>query len=86
MIAADEAPGEHKAGPDDWSVFPYTSGTTGHPKGCVHTHRSVMHTLVTGCIWSGVHPEMIALATLPFFHVTGMQSSMNSPIYAAPPS
>jgi fatty-acyl-CoA synthase len=24
---------------------------------------------------------MIALATLPFFHVTGMQSSMNSPIY-----
>ncbi len=82
MIAADEVPGEHTAGPDDWSVFPYTSGTTGYPKGCVHTHRSVMHTLVTGCIWSGVHPEMIALATLPFFHVTGMQSSMNSPIYA----
>ncbi|MBK9606837.1 MAG: long-chain fatty acid--CoA ligase [Betaproteobacteria bacterium] len=81
MLAAGETPGEHEAGPDDWSVFPYTSGTTGHPKGCIHTHRSVMHTLVTGCIWSGVHPEMIALATLPFFHVTGMQSSLNSPIY-----
>ena len=81
MLAAGEVPGEHEAGPDDWSVFPYTSGTTGHPKGCIHTHRSVMHTLVTGCIWSGVHPEMIALATLPFFHVTGMQSSLNSPVY-----
>jgi fatty-acyl-CoA synthase len=81
MLAAAEAPGEHEAGPDDWCVFPYTSGTTGHPKGCIHTHRSVMHTLVTGCVWSGVHPEMIVLATLPFFHVTGMQSSMNTPIY-----
>ena len=80
-IGAGQVPGEHQAGPDDWCVFPYTSGTTGYPKGCVHTHRSVMHTLVTGCIWSGVHPEMIALATLPFFHVTGMQSSMNSPVY-----
>ena len=82
MLAADETPGEHEAGPDDWSVFPYTSGTTGHPKGCIHTHRSVMHTIATGCIWSGVHAEMITLATLPFFHVTGMQSSMNSPMYA----
>ena len=81
MLAADHAPSVHTAGPDDWCVFPYTSGTTGHPKGCVHIHRSVMHTLVTGCIWSGVHAEMITLATLPFFHVTGMQSSMNSPIY-----
>ena len=80
-LDADSAPSEHTAGPDDWCVFPYTSGTTGHPKGCVHIHRSVMHTLVTGAIWSGVHPEMIALATLPFFHVTGMQSSMNTPIY-----
>ena len=80
-LEADSAPSEHTAGPDDWCVFPYTSGTTGHPKGCVHIHRSVMHTLVTGAIWSGVHAEMITLATLPFFHVTGMQSSMNTPIY-----
>ena len=79
-LAADLAPGPHTAGPDDWAVFPYTSGTTGHPKGCVHIHRSVMHTLVTGGIWSGVHAEMITLATLPFFHVTGMQSSMNVPL------
>jgi fatty-acyl-CoA synthase len=80
-LAAELAPGPHTAGPDVWAVFPYTSGTTGHPKGCIHIHRSVMHTLVTGGIWSGVHAEMITLATLPFFHVTGMQSSMNIPIY-----
>jgi fatty-acyl-CoA synthase len=81
VMRAAEAPGPHTAGPGDWCVFPYTSGTTGHPKGCIHIHRSVMHTLVVGGIWSGVHAEMITLATLPFFHVTGMQSSMNVPLY-----
>ena len=81
-IGAQLEPSEHTAGPDHLCVFPYTSGTTGHPKGCIHIHRSVMHTIVTGAIWSGVHAEMITLATLPFFHVTGMQSSMNIPMYA----
>jgi fatty-acyl-CoA synthase len=80
-LDAKREPGPHTAGPDDWAVFPYTSGTTGHPKGCIHLHRSVMHTLITGAIWAGVHSEMVTLATLPFFHVTGMQSSMNTPIY-----
>ena len=80
-LAAARAPGVHTAGPGDWCVFPYTSGTTGHPKGCIHIHRSVMHTMVVGGIWSSVHSEMVTLATLPYFHVTGMQSSMNGPIY-----
>ncbi|MEO8135428.1 MAG: AMP-binding protein, partial [Betaproteobacteria bacterium] len=80
-IAAGEVAGEHTAGPGDWCVFPYTSGTTGHPKGCIHTHSGVMHTLVTGGVWSGVNPEMVTLASLPYFHVTGMQSSMNTPIF-----
>ena len=80
-LDAQRVPGPHTAGPDDWAVFPYTSGTTGQPKGCIHIHRSVMHTLVTAAIWSGVHAEMVTLATLPFFHATGMQSSMNIPIY-----
>ena len=29
---------------DDLCVMPYTSGTTGNPKGCMHRHRSVMFT------------------------------------------
>ena len=41
------APGPLTVGPDDLCVLPYTSGTTGRPKGCMHTHRTVMHTALT---------------------------------------
>jgi fatty-acyl-CoA synthase len=80
-IAAGLAPSEHTAGPDDLACMPYTSGTTGEPKGCMHTHRSVMHTLVGGGEWFRTVPELVYLGVLPYFHVTGMQNSMNGPIY-----
>jgi fatty-acyl-CoA synthase len=81
-IAAQHAPRLHQAGPDDLACMPYTSGTTGKPKGCVHTHRSVMFNAVASPTWSGtVIADNVALAVLPFFHVTGMQSVMNSMIY-----
>lgn len=80
-LAQDLAPSPHTAGPDDLACMPYTSGTTGEPKGCMHTHRSMMHTLVGGCEWFRTLPETVYLAVLPFFHVTGMQGSMNGPIY-----
>ena len=74
-------PGPLTAGPDDLCVMPYTSGTTGNPKGCMHTHRTVMHTLVAGEQWFSMKPDTTRLAVLPFFHVTGMQGSMNGPLY-----
>jgi len=82
-LAAGRAPHPHAAGPDDRAVMPYTSGTTGRPKGCVHTHRSVMFTAVAAPSWIGsTTPDSVALACLPFFHVTGMQSVMNASVYA----
>jgi fatty-acyl-CoA synthase len=61
--------------------MPYTSGTTGQPKGCVHTHAAVMMTAVAGVRWGGGSADGVVLAGLPFFHVTGMQSCMNGPIF-----
>ena len=83
QAALDErlAPAPSQAGPDDLCVMPFTSGTTGLPKGCIHTHATVMFTAVAGAVWFRSIPDTVVLATLPFFHVTGMQGSMNSPIY-----
>jgi fatty-acyl-CoA synthase len=81
-LAAARTPGPVRAGPDDLAVMPYTSGTTGRPKGCMHTHRSVMSTAVGGVHWFGRNQDWVALAVLPFFHVTGMSGSMNGPLYA----
>lgn len=81
-LNADHAPGPLMVGPDDLAVFPYSSGTTGAPKGCMHTHRSVMATAVQGAVWSHGTSESVILATLPYFHVTGMQSAMNGPLYS----
>ncbi|WP_434456630.1 long-chain fatty acid--CoA ligase [Stutzerimonas urumqiensis] len=80
-LAAGHAPGPHTAGPDDHCVFPYSSGTTGAPKGCVHTHYSAMATIVHRAAWTQMSSEAVVLATLPYFHVTGMQGAMSGPIY-----
>jgi len=82
MQALRCAPPPHTAGPHDLCVMPYTSGTTGSPKGCMHTHRSAMSTLVGGVQWFARTQDAVFLSALPFFHVTGMAGSMNGPLYA----
>ncbi|MEH6501429.1 MAG: long-chain-fatty-acid--CoA ligase [Pseudoalteromonas distincta] len=81
-LAANHIPGPLTAGPDDLCVIPYSSGTTGNPKGCVHTHHSVMATTVYGATWTNAQHDVIHLVSVPMFHVTGMQSCMNSTLYA----
>lgn len=81
-LAAGHKPGPHTATPDDLAVMPYTSGTTGFPKGCMHSHRTVMHTVLVGALASSYSADAISLSVLPLFHVTGMQYGMNTPIYA----
>ena len=79
-IGAGHAPAAPTAGPDDLAVLPYTSGTTGYPKGCRHTHATVMSTAAANCAWFGVTADGVQLSVLPMFHVTGMQGGMNGPI------
>jgi fatty-acyl-CoA synthase len=82
IIDADYRPSHHVLGAQDLAVLPYTSGTTGLPKGCMHTNFSVQANTVGAYYWSGHTPNSIHLATLPFFHVTGMVHSMHAPIYS----
>ena len=81
-LDAKHVPSPHHAGPDDLACLLYTSGTTGHPKACMHKHRSLMFNAVSGALWAGgAAPDHVVLLSLPLFHVTGMQISMNASIY-----
>jgi fatty-acyl-CoA synthase len=80
-LGAGRSPGEHTVGAEDLACLPYTSGTTGRPKGCMHTNRTLQATLVSAGLWVNMTPDTVALATLPLFHVTGMQHSMSAPLY-----
>lgn len=67
--------------PTDLAILPYTSGTTGLPKGCMHTQASIMHNAVASGIWGNGTAENITLAVVPMFHITGMVSVMHTSIY-----
>ncbi len=81
VLASGLAPGPIEAGPDELAVMPYTSGTTGQPKGCMHTHRSTMVNAVSMGVWGQVNQGSVGLAVLPMFHVTGMQANLNGTIF-----
>jgi fatty-acyl-CoA synthase len=80
VLAANCQPGPHLAGQDDLAAICYTSGTTGKPKGCMHTHSTLMATTVIISLWQTVSCQEIVLGVVPFFHVTGMQILMNLPL------
>ncbi|MEO6973139.1 MAG: long-chain fatty acid--CoA ligase [Rhodoferax sp.] len=82
-LAGTGEPPVHTVGPADLAILPYTSGTTGLPKGCMHTHASIMHNTVASCLWGNGTPENIVLAVVPMFHATGMVSQMHVAIYVA---
>ena len=70
-LAAGHQPGPHTAAPDDLALLPYTSGTTGLPKGCMHSHRTLMHNVIGGAVWGHGGPEAVGLGVVPMFHITG---------------
>ncbi len=67
-------------GPSDLAILPYTSGTTGLPKGCMHTHASIMHNAVASGLWGNGSAENVVLTVVPMFHITGMVSLMHTSI------
>lgn len=66
---------------EDIALQPYTSGTTGHPKGVLLTHRNLISNV--RCItklFSLPPQEDRMLIPIPMFHITGMTVMMLSPL------
>jgi long-chain acyl-CoA synthetase len=70
---------------DDVACQPYTSGTTGQPKGVLLTHENlrsnaeVSATLAPG---EGTVPDDRMLGVLPLFHIYGMTVTMNATLFS----
>ena len=67
---------------EDVVVLPYSSGTTGYPKGVMLTHRNLTANMAQIEHVFRVEPGVErVIAVLPFFHIYGMQVLMNNVIY-----
>jgi len=82
MLQERGDPPELETGLDDLAVMPYTAGSTGRSKGCMHTHASALANVVSSVLWNTMTCGSVCLSTLPFFHVTGMVHSLHAPILA----
>ncbi|MGW5637313.1 4-coumarate--CoA ligase family protein [Streptomyces sp. NPDC003832] len=65
---------------EDIAALPYSSGTTGTPKGVMLTHRQIATNLVQLDAAVTAGPGERVLAVLPFFHIYGLTALMNAPL------
>lgn len=57
---------------DDTAYLLYTSGTTGHPKGAMLTHASIIHSLLNFRHGYGLTDRDVTMLAVPASHVTGL--------------
>jgi len=66
---------------EDLVTLPYSSGTTGLPKGVMLTHHNLVANLAQAQHAVVMGSDEVVIAVLPFFHIYGMQVLMNGVLH-----
>ena len=67
---------------DDVAFWLYTSGTTGAPKGAMHLHRHLVHTVAGyGLAVLGVEPDDVVFSAAKLFFAYGLGNALTIPLY-----
>ena len=68
---------------DDIAALNYTGGTTGLPKGCIHTHGDMLYTCASFLpVALGLDAERISLNFMPEFWIAGENAGLLYPVFA----
>src|SRR2546423_36885 len=87
LLSASPQPGVEPTSKDDAAFWLYSSGTTGFPKGAVHLHHDIVHTVV--CYAQGVlgitaTDRTFSVAKL--FFAYGLGNALTLPLAAPAPT
>ncbi len=71
------------AGLDEVAALNYTGGTTGMPKGCVHTQRDMVYTAAANHgVAMTLAPDSVLLSFFPQFWIAGENAGLIMPFFA----
>lgn len=84
VAGASTAPPAVDAGPDDLLVLPYSSGTTGLPKGVLLSHRAFVSNNLQFIAASRITADDRFLIFLPLYHIYGLML-MGGAVHAGVP-
>lgn len=83
LAACTAAVPAHRPQLDDIAALNYTGGTTGLPKGCVHSHRDMLYTCASFVPTAlGLMPSDTLLNFLPEFWIAGENAGLLFPVFS----
>lgn len=81
LLATEPGPLPPRANPDDMSVLMFTSGTTGEPKGVIHTSNSLIACCKALTTRFGLDSNDVLLVASPVGHMTGYAAIVLLAVY-----
>ncbi len=87
LDGASSEPQAHAPELDDVAALNYTGGSTGLPKGCVHTHRNILETVaaflpVVFGEFDGKASDRVEMNFLPEFWIAGENTGLLFPVFS----